>query len=79
MADTTKVRVAVEASRELEFEIDDPDAFAKAIEAGLAGGDDIVWVTDSKGNRHGIRVANLAFVEIEGEVKGAGVGFGLTE
>ncbi len=79
MADATKVRIAVEASRELEFEVDDADAFAKAIEKGLSKGEDLVWITDSKGDRHGIRVANLAFVEIEGEDRGSGVGFGLSE
>lgn len=79
MADATKVRVAVEASRELEFEVDDANAFAKAIEKALSKGDDIVWITDTKGNRHGIRVANLAFVEIEADDESSGVGFGLSE
>ena len=79
MANATRVRIAVESSRELEFEIDDADAMVKALEKGLAKGDQMVWITDSKGNRHGIRVANLAFVEIEGEDKGSGVGFGLNE
>lgn len=77
MARATKIRIAVESSRELEFEVDDPDAVAGALEKGLAGGDEIVWITDAKGNRHGIRVANLAFVEIEGEDQRSGVGFGL--
>ena len=79
MAEATKVRIAVEASRELEFEVEDPDETAAALEAGLAAGDEIVWITDSKGNRHGIRVANLAFVEIEGDEQGFGVGFGSSE
>jgi hypothetical protein len=79
MADATKVRIAVEASRELEFEVDDPAKMVKALEKALSAGDSIVWITDSKGNRHGIRVANLAFVEIEGENQGSGVGFGLIE
>jgi hypothetical protein len=79
MADATKVRIAVEAARELEFEVDDPEAFTKALEKGLSAGDEIVWITDSKGDRHGIRVANLAFVEIEGEERRSGVGFGLNE
>jgi hypothetical protein len=79
MAEPTKVRIAVESSRELEFEVEDPDAMAAALEAGLAAGDEIVWITDSKSHRHGIRVANLAFVEIEGERQNSGVGFGLKE
>lgn len=79
MADATKVRIAVEAARELEFEVKDAEAFAQAIESGLADGEDIVWITDAKGNRHGIRVAGLAFVEIEGEDRSSGVGFGLND
>ncbi len=79
MADTTRVRIAVESSRELEFEVDDADALAKSLEKGLAAGDHMVWITDSKGDRHGIRVANLAFVEIDGEEESSGVGFGLNE
>ena len=79
MADATKVRIAVEASRELEFEVKDPDKMAKAIEKALTAGDKIVWIEDAKGDRHGIRVANLAFVEIEGEDKRSGVGFSLGE
>lgn len=79
MADPTKVRIAIESSRELEFEVDDPDALIAALETGLADGTDIVWITDSKANRHGIRVANLAFVEIDDEGDRSGVGFGLNE
>lgn len=79
MPNATKVRIAVEASRELEFSVDDPEALVAALESGLTAGDEIVWVVDSKGDRHGIRVAHLAFVEIEGEEQTAGVGFGLND
>ena len=79
MADTTKVRIAVESSRELEFDVDDADAVVKSLEKGLAAGLDIVWITDAKGDRHGVRVANLAFVEIEGDETSSDVGFGLSE
>ena len=75
MAEATKVRIAVEASRELEFEVDDPEALVDALETGLAAGAEIIWITDNKANRYGIRVANLAFVEIEGEDQRSGVGF----
>jgi hypothetical protein len=79
MADATKVRIALKASRELEFKVEDPEAMVTALTAGLSAGDEIVWITDSKGDRHGIRIANLAFVEIEGEAPSVGVGFGLSD
>ena len=79
MADATKVRIAVQSSRELEFEVDDPEEMRKALEAGMSAGDEVVWITDAKGNRHGIRVAKLAFVEIEDKNREKGVGFGLND
>ncbi len=76
MTETTKVRIAIASSRELEFEVDDPRVMMEAIEAGLDAGDDIVWVVDTKGNRIGIRVQSLAFVEIEDGDSDSVVGFG---
>ena len=74
MTDTTTVRIALEGARELELEVEDGDAIAKALEEGLADGG-IVWVADSKGNRHGINIDKLAFVEVQGEEHSSGVGF----
>ncbi len=51
----------------------------KSLEAGISAGDEVVWITDAKGNRHGIRVAKLAFVEIEDRDREKGVGFGLND
>ena len=79
MADSTKVRIAVASARELEFEVDDAQAMIKDLEAGLAAGDEIVWIADAKGDRHGVRVANIAFVEVEGDDRSGGVGFGLSD
>ncbi len=79
MANPTKVRIAIESSRELEFEVDDASALVAALETGLADGTEIVWITDTKANRHGIRVASLAFVEIDDEGDHSGVGFGISD
>ncbi len=76
MADTTKIRIAQQMARELEFEVDDADAVVDSIEKAMAADDDLVWIIDSKGNRHGIAVAKIAFVEVEAEDNGSGVGFG---
>ena len=74
MSDTVKVRIGLEGARELELVVADGDAVAKALEKAIGKGG-LVWVEDAKGDRHGIAVERLAFVEVEGEDKGAGVGF----
>jgi hypothetical protein len=45
----------------------------------LAAGTEIVWLTDIKGTRHGVRVQSIAYVELEGEDPAGGVGFGMSE
>ena len=75
MSDTTRIRIAQQMARELEFEVDDADAAIESIEAAMAADGDLVWIVDSKGNRHGIAVDKLAFVEVEADDKPSGVGF----
>jgi len=70
-----KMRIGVEGARELEIEVDDLDAATEALEAGLNDGS-MVWLTDSKGDRHGIVGGRLAFVEIEVS-SDRSIGFGL--
>ena len=73
--DTTKVRIGLEGARELEFDVDDGEALVKAIEGGIKSGAGLVWVTDARGDRHGLAVAKIAFVQVEGEKAAGGVGF----
>lgn len=73
--ETTKVRIGLEGVRELEFDVDDGDALVKDIEGGIKGGTALVWVTDARGDRHGLAVAKIAFVQVEGEKAAGGVGF----
>jgi hypothetical protein len=63
-------------ARELEFDVDDVQETVKSIEKAMAADDALVWLVDSKGNRHGIAVDKLAFIEVESEYSGGGVGFG---
>ena len=72
MSDTTRIRIAQQMARELEFDV---DVIAR-IEKALTGKSSILWVVDSKGNRHGIAVDKLAFIEVEGADNPSGVGFG---
>ena len=64
MSNGGKMRIGVEGARELEISLDDLDEAVKALEQGLTDGS-MVWLTDSKGDRHGIVGGRLAFVEVE--------------
>ncbi len=75
MSDTYKVRVGVEAARELEFDVDDPDALAADFEKAVKKGESVLWINDSKGHRFGVIVASIAFLQFE-RPENRGVGFG---
>lgn len=79
MADTVKVRIAMQSVRELELEVEDGDAVAAQIVEAVEAGDGLVWIEDAKGNRHGLASDKLAFVEIEGVADRRGIGFAAGE
>ena len=62
MANAGKLRIAMEGARELEVDVDDIDAAVTALESGVED-ESIVWLTDSKGDRHGIVGGRLAVCE----------------
>lgn len=74
MSNGGKMRIGVEGARELEISVDDLDAAVKALEQGVTDGS-LVWITDNKGDRHGIVSGRLAFVEVEA-TSDRSVGFG---
>jgi hypothetical protein len=76
VSDTYKVRLGVSAARELEFDVEDPDAVSVAYEKAVKKGDAILWFTDARGHRFGVTVESIAFVELE-QPQDRGVGFGL--
>ncbi len=76
MSDTTKMRIGFEGARELELEVEDAADARATIEDGVAAEDRMVWLTDSRGHEFGLIVAKLAFIEVEGESGGTGIGFG---
>jgi len=75
MGETTKVRVGVQSARELEIEVDQPETVRNAIEAAVAAGDFMVWLSDTRGRQYGVVVDKLAFVEVEFARGRPGVGF----
>lgn len=73
--DTVKVRIGLEGARELEFDVADGDALIKDVETAIKKGEDLMWVTDARSDRHGLAVGKIAFVQVEGEKAAGGVGF----
>lgn len=75
MSNGGKMRIGVEGARELELDVDDYEGAIAALEDGLEDGS-MVWLTDSKGDRHGVVTGRLAYVEVE-TGSDRSVGFGL--
>jgi len=76
VSDTYKIRLGVSAARELEFDVEEPDAVSDAYEKAVKKGDALLWFTDASGHRFGITVASIAFIELE-QPQDRDVGFGL--
>ena len=72
------VRIGVSHSpREIELDMsDEPDEVIKAVEAAVAAGDTLLWLTDKKGRRVGVPAAKIAYVEIGSSAEQHRVGFG---
>lgn len=78
MSDSTTVRVRIGvtfASREIEIEIEDVDAFVLEFESAMTNGSTVWWVTDSSGWRRGLVIDKVSYVDIEPE-RDRTVGFG---
>ena len=75
MTNTTKLRIAVQSARELELEVENGEDLAEELAAAMEVGEGIVWLTDIDGTRHGVAIAKVAFVEIEGAMQRPGIGF----
>jgi hypothetical protein len=74
------VRIGVtHTPREIEVELDDADGdkLVKDVEAAVAEGSNMLWVTDRKGRRVGIPAGKVAYVEIGSPSEDRRVGFGV--
>ncbi|MDJ0925828.1 MAG: DUF3107 family protein [Acidimicrobiia bacterium] len=75
MSSAGKMRIGIEGARELEIDVDDLETAATDLEKAV-GTDTVVWIADTKGDRHGIVGTRVAFIEVE-EASDRSVGFGL--
>jgi hypothetical protein len=72
-----KVRIGIaESNKVIEFDVDDPAAFEKSIEAAHTGNLALLWFNDSRKRRVGIPRDRVSYVEIETVEDRQAVGFG---
>ena len=64
-SETTKVRFGMAATRELEIEVEPGHTIATDFETAVNEGAELLWVTDTRGHRHGIVLEKVAFLEVE--------------
>jgi hypothetical protein len=74
-----EVRIGViYTAKEIEVEVTDEtdrDELVKAVEASVAQGNGILWLTDRRGRKVGVPVDKLAYVDIGAEAGERRVGF----
>jgi len=69
----------VQTPKELEVELADDadrDKILADIETALAGGEQVLWLTDRRGRRVAVPVAKVAYVEVGAPSTERRVGFG---
>jgi hypothetical protein len=73
-----EIRIGViHSPKEVRVEVDgDGTQQAQAIEQALAGKEAVLWLSDKHGNRSGVPVDKIAYVEIESDHGTRKVGFG---
>lgn len=65
---STKVKIGItHSAREIEVEVEDSEAFMRVFDEMVSGDQKLWWVTDQQGNRHGLVVARIAYVEVAPE------------
>ena len=69
ISETVKVRFGMTATRELEIEVEPGHNISSEFEDATNEGAEILWVTDTRGHRHGIVLEKVAFIEIEAASK----------
>ena len=71
-----RVKIGMSSTpRELDLDLEDPDALAAAFEKALSEGDAVLWVTDEEGRRHCLVVDKIAYLDIE-PARDTTIGFG---
>lgn len=71
-----RVKIGMSSTpRELDLDIEDPEALVESFEKALSGGEPVLWFTDEEGRKHGLVVEKIAYLDIE-PTRSTTVGFG---
>lgn len=70
-----RIRFGMTSAREVELEVEESEDVAAAFDLAMAEGAKVLWVSDTRGHRHGIVLDKVAFVEVE-PTRPREVGFG---
>lgn len=66
----------IDTAREISLELEETQEELKAsVEASLADGQSLLWLSDRKGRQVGVPASKVAYIEIDPEISARSVGF----
>ncbi|MFQ5948468.1 MAG: DUF3107 family protein [Acidimicrobiia bacterium] len=72
-----RVRIGfAQVARDLDVDVEDGEELVKRFERAVNDGEHLLWFSDSDGQRYGLVVSSLAYIQLEAAGKRLGVGFG---
>ena len=69
-----KIGMAMTA-RELDLEVEDADAVVRSFQQAMEQREQVLWIVDEEGHRHGLVVDKIAYLDVEAE-HSTRIGFG---
>lgn len=71
-----RVRIGMTMTpRELDLEVSDAEELIRSFQEAVGKGEQVLWVVDEEGHRHGLVVDKIAYLDVEPE-RSKKVGFG---
>jgi len=71
-----RVRIGMTMTpRELDLEVADAEEVVRSFQQAMEKGEQILWLVDEEGHRHGLVVDKIAYLDVEAE-RSKKVGFG---
>jgi hypothetical protein len=72
-----RVRIGMTMTpRELDFEVADAEEVVSSFQRAMEAGEQVLWITDEEGRRHGLVVDKIAYLDVESE-RSTRIGFGM--
>jgi len=71
-----RVRIGMTMTpRELDLEVADAEEVVRSFQQAMEKGEQVLWLVDEEGHRHGLVVDKIAYLDVEAE-RSKRVGFG---